>query len=253
MTHRALRLLHLTDPHLHAARDSRMRGVQTDATLRAVIDMAFADPDPPEAVLATGDLVQDETRAGYERLRELLGGHGVPVYCLAGNHDAPALMAEVLGQPPFQCNGHSDHGNWRLVMLSTHSPGDDGGRLAPADLERLAAALGAPGYAHALVCLHHHPVPMGSRWLDGVALRNGADFLEVLDRFDTIRAVVWGHVHQASERRRHGVRLLSTPATCAQFVPLSDDFALDARPPGFRWLDLQADGTIDTAVVWLES
>jgi Icc protein len=93
---------------------------------------------------------------------------------------------------------------------------------------------------------------MGSRWLDGLGLRNADTFFEILDQFSQVRGVLWGHVHQASDRHRKGVRLMSSPSTCAQFLPNSDDFALDVRSPGFRWLDLNDNGRIDTEVVWLE-
>jgi Icc protein len=46
---------------------------------------------------------------------------------------------------------------------------------------------------------------------------------------------------------------MSSPSTCAQFQPSSDTFALDTRPPGYRWIDLHADGSIDTSVVWVEN
>ena len=68
-----------------------------------------------------------------------------------------------------------------------------------------------------------------------------------------LRAVSWGHVHQSFDARRHGVRLLATPSTCAQFLPLSDDFAVDARPPAYRRLTLQPDGALETEVVWVEA
>jgi Icc protein len=48
------------------------------------------------------------------------------------------------------------------------------------------------------------------------------------------------------------VRLLSTPSTCAQFVPRSDGFAIDRRPPGYRWLELRDDGSLSTDVVWID-
>ena len=44
---------------------------------------------------------------------------------------------------------------------------------------------------------------------------------------------------------------MSTPSTCAQFLPRSDFFALDERPPGLRWLELHADGRIETEVAWV--
>ena len=42
---------------------------------------------------------------------------------------------------------------------------------------------------------------------------------------------------------RNGVRYLTTPSTCFQFLPAVDNFAVDTRPPGFRWLDLVPDGS----------
>ena len=60
---------------------------------------------------------------------------------------------------------------------------------------------------------------MDSRWLDRVGLENAAEFLQTIDRHRNVRAIVWGHVHQAYEGLRKGVRLLATPSTCAQFLP----------------------------------
>ena len=246
-----VRILHITDPHLHAHREARMRGVNTDDTLVATLTQALTELRRPDAILATGDLVQDETRAGYERFRELTGNLALPVYCLPGNHDAPDLMREVLADPPFQFCGVARHGAWSLLMLSTFASNDDGGLLAPRELEFLERTLASERSRHCLIALHHQPVPMGSRWLDGVALRNADEFLAICDRHAHVRGIVWGHVHQASDRERQGARLMSTPSTCSQFKPASDSFALDNRPPGYRWIDLHEDGSIDTSVVWV--
>ncbi|MEO7386848.1 MAG: 3',5'-cyclic-AMP phosphodiesterase [Gammaproteobacteria bacterium] len=248
----SLRILHITDPHLHAQRDARMRGVNTDDTLQATLKHALAGQRRPDVVLATGDLVQDETRAGYERFRDLLGDLKVPVYCLPGNHDDPDVMRQVLSAAPFQFCGVAEHGEWTLVMLNSFAPQDDGGALAPEELDRLERALAEHRTPHCLIALHHQPVPMGSRWLDSVALRNPAELLALCDRYQHVRGIVWGHVHQASDRERQGVRLLSTPSTCAQFKPASDQFALDNRPPGYRWIELQGDGSIVSSVMWVE-
>ena len=229
-----------------------MRGVNTDDTLVATLAHALAAARRPDLVLVTGDLVQDETRAGYERFRDLLGSFGVPVYCLPGNHDDPALMREVLSTAPFQFCGTAGHGAWSLIMLNSFARGDVGGVLAREDLDLLERTLAHGTSAHSLVALHHQPIPMGSPWLDSVPLRNAEEFLAVCDRHSRLRGIVWGHVHQASDRERRGVRLLSTPSTCAQFKPGSEQFTLDARPPGYRWIDLHADGSIDTTVVWVE-
>jgi len=229
-----------------------MRGVNTRKSLKAVIKRITDGVRTPDGVLATGDLVQDETRGGYLRFVKMLKPLDVPVYCIPGNHDEPVVMQEVLGKPPFQFCGTADFGNWRIYMMNSHAYNDDGGQLRPEDLEALDQDLDIHSDKFAMVCLHHHPIDMGSRWLDGVGLRKSRELLEIVFRHQNVKAVVWGHVHQASDHTRDGVRLLSTPSTCSQFLPLSDDFALDTRPPGYRWLDLYDDGSIDTDVVWLE-
>jgi len=119
-------------------------------------------------------------------------------------------------------------------------------------LQALDAALKEHRGQHVLVCLHHQPMNMGSAWLDGVGLRDARRFLEIIDAADNVRGVLWGHVHQASDRVRGAVRFLSAPSTCSQFLPGSDFFAIDSRPPGMRWLELNGDGSIVTEVSWAE-
>ena len=249
-----LTVLQISDTHLHAAADSRMRGVTTYATFLAVLEKAQRDPRwPVDAILATGDIVQDESRAGYERFRSALEPLGVPVYCIPGNHDDPALMGEILMSGSFQLGGELRHGAWSVVLLSTFLAGEDAGGLGPARLSGLKQALHAHAGQHILVAMHHHPLPMGSAWLDGVALRDAQAFWKVIDAHSDVRAVVCGHVHQASDRTRNRVRFMSTPSTCAQFLPSSEFFALDERPPGMRWIELYDDGRIETEVTWVRS
>ena len=247
-----IRIVQFTDLHLYGAADGRLRGIATLPALEAALATAQAREAAWDALLLTGDLVQDDP-AGYAHVRRLFGESKVPVYCLPGNHDEPAPMREALAARPFQLCGSARHGEWLLVMLDSYQHGMAAGRLAASELARLDAALAARPDRHALVCLHHHPIAAGSRWLDTVGLDNGAALFEVLDRHAHVRALLWGHVHQAFEGERRGVRLLSTPSTCAQFQPGSDTFVIDQRPPGYRWLELHADGRVETAVVWVES
>jgi len=240
-----LRLVQFTDSHLFGSPDRLLRGVATLANFEAVLAAAHASAAPWSAVLLTGDIVHDDP-GGYAHVRRLLGASPVPVLCLPGNHDIPAAMREALGTAPFQTGGHATLGPWLLVMLDSYVPGTDAGQLAPAELARLDATLAAHPDRHALVCVHHHPVDVGSRWIDALALENAAALFAVLDRHPQVRAIAWGHVHQAYDGERRGVRLLGSPATSAQFKPRLDTFAIDDLPPGFRWLDLYADGRIAT-------
>ena len=244
-----MEILQITDPHLYGNASGHLRGVETDSSLRDVLDDAFAQGVDYAAILATGDLVQDDP-SGYLRFKSILGGLQKPVLCIPGNHDEPELMRRSLCDAPFQYCGTRAQGAWQFIMLDSDHPGHVGGRLSEAELQRLDAAL-ASSPAHALICLHHHPVPMGSRWLDAIGLANAEDFWRIVDGHPHVRGVAWGHVHQAYDGKRNDVCLMGTPSTCAQFLPHSDRYALDTRPPAYRRLELHDDGRIDTAVRWV--
>lgn len=243
---RPLRLLQLTDSHLRAAPDGEVKGWRTRASLELAVASALDGAAPPDAVLATGDLSQDGSRASYGQFRDILGAVRAPIYCIPGNHDDPEAMAAELSRPPFHYCGDHALGVWRLVMLSTWDGDRGGGRLSQDELQRLAHVLEHSHEPHVLVVLHHHPVPTGS-WLDKVALDNAAEFLALIDSCARIRGVLWGHVHQAQDGQRRGVRMLGTPSTCFQFMPRVRESDLDPEAgPAWRWLELRPDGRIAT-------
>jgi 3',5'-cyclic-AMP phosphodiesterase len=246
----SVRLLNFTDPHLYGDENDALRGIETLPALRRAVAHARRNHWTMDAFLVTGDLVQDDP-AGYVHFKRVFGELGKPVYCIPGNHDELDAMREALSEEPFRLQGHVDLDGWRLVLLDSCIAGAAGGKLTDQGLEQLDRALAGARGRHAMVCLHHHPVRMGSRWLDQVGLENADEFFDVIERHDSVRAVLWGHVHQAFDRMRGRVRLLSTPSTCAQFLPNSEEFAVDRRPPAYRPMELREDGTIATEVVWV--
>lgn len=252
LTKSTINLLQLTDQHLFGDPARALRGVPTLPALRATLAAARSELAAADAILATGDLVQDDA-GGYAHFRTEMGRLGRPVLCLPGNHDDVPAMRAALAQPPFQCGGTWDAGRWRVILLDSTIPGETAGRLADREMAFLEQALREAGERHVLVSLHHHPVPMKSRWLDGVGLQNGAELIALLRRFPAVAGVVFGHVHQAYDALHSGVRLIATPSTCSQFKPRSDDFAVDERPPAWRTLGLHADGRLETELHWVDA
>ena len=161
----------------------------------------------------------------------------------------PAVLAECLAAPRIQVCGVARLGAWRLILLNSFGGGEVGGGLPPAELARMEAALQKHPGDPALICLHHPPLPMDSAWIDTPGLGGAEEFLRLVRRHAQVRAVLWGHVHQASDRHVGGVRYMSTPSTCAQFRPGSDEFSVDSLPPGMRWLALRPDGGLATEMV----
>ncbi len=245
-----VRLLQFTDLHLCGEPDGRVRGIRTLETFTACLQHARAHHWPVDAVLLTGDLVQDDTR-GYLQLAAAFQRQRIPVHCLPGNHDLPEELEGLLARRPFAQLPVVHYAGWTLLQLDSTVPQATHGELAAHSLAFVDDTLARYRDTHVLVSLHHPPVPLGSRWMDAIGLVNGNALLEVLGRHDNVRGLLWGHAHQAFDGMHDNVMLMGTPSTCFQFTPGSDDFAIDTRPPGYRWLHLYPDGRIDTRVVWL--
>jgi len=245
-------LVQLTDAHLFDDPDALMLGVNTDASLRAVLAQITADGDAPDLLLATGDLSQDGSLASYERLRGHLSATGWPVRCLPGNHDAPDVLRQAL---PDWSAPITDIANWRIVTLDSTVPGSDGGHLDAAQLARVSQAVEdaeATG-RHVLIALHHNLAQVDANWHDPMMVDNPLDLFRLVERSPHVRVVMWGHVHQEFDCRRHNLRLLATPSTCFQFTIRDGRHAIDPQPAGYRWIKLYGDGSFATGVRRLDA
>jgi len=226
-------------------------GVNTRESLEQVIQHVQKTKRNIDLILITGDLTHDETTKGYERLRAMLDPLQVPIYLLPGNHDVPALMHETLPSKWISLQSQILLDHWQIIMLDSTIENSESGRLNENQLRLLHTSLEQHPDLHALVCLHHQPIAMGSAWLDTMQLENSKGFFDILSHHPQVKAVLWGHVHQEFSRQSGQMQLLASPSTCKQFTPLSEEYAIDEnRGAGYRWLCLSKDGSIDTEVVW---
>lgn len=225
-------------------------GVDTSDTFRQVLQLSMQQRETPDLYLLTGDLSQDETGESYTRLARALTVLEAPAYFLPGNHDKRHVMHDAFEKSPADIRPDKVivSGDWLIVLLDTLVENEVGGRLESDQLDLLNDALQANPDKHTLVCMHHHPVPVGAAWLDDINVANADDFWRVIDRHENVRAVLWGHVHQQFEGMRNNIRLMASPSTCVQFEPNTEDFSLDREPPGYRWLELGPDGVIRSEV-----
>jgi Icc protein len=196
----------------------------------------------------TGDVSQDFSEAAYLTAAKSLANFQCPIYWLPGNHDVPDVMYKTFANTSLKEDKAILLGNWLLILLNSHYPKHVEGLLGRGELSKLEYYLSQHPTQHTLVFLHHHPVLVGSKWLDKSILQNPDQLFEVIDRYPQVKGIVCGHVHQVFETERRGVPIISAPSTCIQFLPGSEDFALDSKNPGYRWFELNADGTFQSGV-----
>ncbi|MBE0485837.1 3',5'-cyclic-AMP phosphodiesterase [Marinobacter sp.] len=246
-TARPLKVLQLTDPHLMASADGALLGVNTRDSLAAVIDEVLRKHGQPDLILATGDLAQDASSEAYRYFGGQLKAFNCPSLWIAGNHDDSDLLASVAAE--FQAEQKQVvKGGWHFVMLDSSVHGKVFGELSQAELSFLDNALSRHPELPTMVCLHHHPVDIGSDWMEKIGLRNRDAFWQVVDKYPQVKIALWGHIHQDLQQHRNGVQLLATPSTCIQFATGSSDFAVEPLAPGYRWFELGSSGNFTTEV-----
>ena len=242
------RIVQLTDCHILADDDGRLRGVNTRRSFEAVFAAALGECGRPDLLLATGDLSEDGSPEAYRYLAAQFDAAGIPIFWLPGNHDDPAVMGAQLRGDALSDSRQVLAGGWLILLLDSTIAGEVHGRVSPAQLDYMDASLRRHAGSHALVCLHHQAVAAGSAWIDAKGLENDAEFRQRVSRHGNVRAVLWGHVHQEARHSIDGIEWMSTPSTCVQFQPGSPGFAIGDEAPGYRHLVLGADGGIETRV-----
>lgn len=240
------RLIQITDPHIGGRLDYELLGLDTGRTLAEVLADVAVQDDQPEMVVVTGDVSANGSGAAYQRFLHKMQPVRAPWFWLPGNHDNPQRMDEIA---PNKRPEVVPLGNWRLLLLDTSVPGHICGGFNRAELARLETLIKSHSEHPLMLMMHHQPVPVGSRWIDGHMLREGCEaFVELVRSADSVRAITWGHVHQQFDSRLGHIGLHATPSTSVQFTPGSGPFAVDTEMPGYRWFHLRDDGSYSTGV-----
>ncbi|WP_017801253.1 3',5'-cyclic-AMP phosphodiesterase [Winslowiella toletana] len=249
-----IRILQITDTHLFAGKNETLLGVNTWASYNAVLEAIEAEGRYYDLIVATGDLAQDHTVEAYQHFAEGISRLPAPCVWLPGNHDFQPAMFNTLAEAAIADAKHVLLGeHWQVVLLDSQVFGVPHGMLSDYQIEWLEKTLALQPQRHTLVLLHHHPLPSGCNWLDQHSLRNPHTLDAVLQHYPLARNLLCGHIHQELDLQWNGRRVLASPSTCVQFKPHCTNFTIDSVAPGWRWLDLYADGRMETEVQRLQT
>jgi 3',5'-cyclic AMP phosphodiesterase CpdA len=224
-------VVQLSDLHLRAGDG----GAGPAARLQRALQQVAALQPRPDALLLSGDIVDEPSIAAYEQARQLLAGLGLPVHAIPGNHDDRDMLREHFRAQSASGPGPGPAGApvrfavgcgaLRLLGCDTTHAGRDDGAFAAEQRDWLDVTLGEQPDTPTLVAMHHPPVLSGVRSMDAIALAPGdRRALElVLEAHPQVRAITCGHVHTTMSTSFAGRPLLICPST-------NSALRLDLRP-----------------------
>jgi Icc protein len=239
-----VQIIQMTDCHLGTTKDFVLGGVNTYQSFSQVLSQVGARHSP-ELTVVTGDIACDGEWASYQLFADTMASSQLGYSWLPGNHDDFQLMSHVITQPFVRA---TVLGHWVAISLISAVPGSVRGELSENELAELESLLEHYQDQFVTLFVHHPPVDIHSQWLDQQKISNSAQLRALLARYANIRAIFTGHVHQQGLSDWFGIPVYSTPSTCFQFASQSDSFAISDLHPGYRWIDLCADGQIHTGI-----
>lgn len=228
---RALIIAQISDLHVSVPGQPIYGRIDTGAALARCVDHIVQLPVRPDAVVASGDLVNAGTGEEYRLLRQLIAPLTMPVYVMPGNHDdAAALRSAFSDHGYFPETGKLDYTfvmeGLRLIMLDTVVAGGDGGTLGAQQLEWLEKLLNSESGRPCVIFMHHPPFATGMPYMDEIALaaEDAAKLGAIVARHSCIRRISCGHVHRAVCTSWNGTTAGICPSSAFQYgVQLHQD------------------------------
>ncbi|MEJ2064292.1 MAG: metallophosphoesterase, partial [Reinekea sp.] len=196
---KALKLVQITDPHLHAISEGTLLGMNTESSLKLIVERILNDLDDIDLVIATGDIAQDSSEQAYRNFLNHISPITAPMRWIPGNHDSRENMA-IVSEGTAHSEPIVELDDWIIILLDSTVPGKVYGKLGQDQLQLLQQTLDQYPDRHILITFHHHPIEMESRWIDKIGIHNDEAFRHLIADYDNVRAVVCGHVHQESDQ-----------------------------------------------------
>jgi Icc protein len=197
-------------------------------------------------VLHTGDIA-GESYADYAVLAKLFEQIRYPVIFVPGNHDRGADIRALTHCDAAMIWEYEMNGVQLVCLDSCEAEIDSGGWLHDVQLEQLNAICQSDDTRPLIVAVHHHPFPMGVKWLDDLQIGNGEALHRILlQARHRLRGVFHGHVHHSMDVLRDGILYSSVASAAYQFVgwPGHAQTSLDMNAdPGFNIVTITRDST----------
>jgi 3',5'-cyclic AMP phosphodiesterase CpdA len=231
-----LTLAQITDLHITSDKDLLTKN-RNEKRLRSVLQAIRRRRPRPDAIIASGDLVDRGEVEEYAELKKILDEVEIPLFLGLGNHDLRGPFRQTFPDTPVDADGFVQYAveldGLRLVMCDTVDEGNSEAGFCDKRASWLEKTLDAAPGVPTIVVLHHPAIPSGIRWMDPDP---DADWIvrmrKALERRTQVVTIIAGHVHRAYFGTFAGHTLSIGPATSPQLTLDMTD--IDVRAPDGR-------------------
>ncbi len=242
----------ITDCHLKADKQAEFYGCIPYQNLLRVLSDIAKQQNYIDAVIFTGDLVQEETWQSYQNILDAIEAFDwhIPFYVIPGNHDEPELFNRFEQKGAFNLNPVIHFASWAIILFNSYAADRKGAGLVSAT--QLANKLKQIPLSaeHYLVALHHHIQAFNS-FIDKYDLQASEAFLNWLKNENKVSAIIHGHVHTERQGLFAGKAWYACPASSVQFGH-GDAFEVTDTQASYQQIELSDNGKVNVRVCVLD-
>ena len=204
-------LAQISDTHVRADDG----GAASEQLRRA---MAQARAYQVDAIVLTGDLVNDERDIEYAELAKAIADPPAPLFIMPGNHDERQRLRAAFPQHAYlprsgPLSFELDQFPVRIVAIDQIVPGETHGLLTAEQADWLDRTLAAAPDKPTIVALHHPPFLTHDLLFDRIGLLDGELLASVIAKHAQVARVICGHHHRVAIGQIAHAPVIVAPST----------------------------------------
>lgn len=214
-----INILQITDTHIFKDSNQEMFGVNTNESLKKLVDYLLVKKIFFEKIFLTGDVSQDMSSESYAFVVEQLARLEKPVYWIPGNHDHYQTMLDVFKKnKKFILSRYLKTEAYSFIFLNTQNQDLDSGYFHQIDIDLISDVLkNSSEDEEFCVVMHHHPISTGTPLVDHYILENKEVFWNLIDKHARIKNIICGHVHGDYTLYYKNLTIHASMASCLQW------------------------------------
>ncbi len=236
-----IRFIQITDIHLPQHKEDLLHNIPIYELFVEIINDIIKNEELYDFVVLSGDLSDKGFKESYELLDSVLSVLSIPCYWIPGNHDDLKVLQNI--SPYWKlCNNKSFNiKNIHFTLLNSVTQDTEGknkarGKLEKKELEFLEEDLYKNSLSPSIIIIHHPPIYSGT-WKDEKMLKNYDEFFEIVDRYQNVKLILYGHQHQTLIKIRNNVIYYSPPSASFQF-DREVKWAFENSSPGYGIIEI---------------